>query len=327
MKKKSFLIATLLVVMAAATAVVSCKKERHDQNSNGNEQTVQNADNMDEYLISFKKKLLSAEKGGEAISLEQAERDLGNLLNFDFGDANYATDVLQHDTLHAKLALTADGQVDLSQLAVTYNTLFEEILNTYHQTDIPEKSVYAILCNFNEMSNKDGENMDAEIVMISRGFRGYKRDTNDWRPNDRGGTCDGQDVNYCGAPEIVTNWLNYGKIVHMDCEFGRVYYTNFGTASKQGRDTYNSATGSYDIYCSGFPYYMVCLSHETLVQYCNTIWAYWCNRNFDPTPPTGREAMDFEIHYGPAYPNSTVSMWTVTVHYAKPNCTSTGPVF
>ena len=60
MKKTRFLIATLLVVMATVVAVVSCKKERHDQNSNGNEQTVQNADNMDDYLMAFKKKLLSA---------------------------------------------------------------------------------------------------------------------------------------------------------------------------------------------------------------------------------------------------------------------------
>jgi flagellar basal body-associated protein FliL len=55
MKTKSFFIATLLVVAAVAAVVVSCKKEKQEPSSNNTEQTVQSADNMDEYLISFKK--------------------------------------------------------------------------------------------------------------------------------------------------------------------------------------------------------------------------------------------------------------------------------
>lgn len=78
-------------------AMVSCKKEKQGQMLNNNELVVLQVDNMDEYLMAFKKKLLSAEKGGETISIKQAERDLGNLLNFDFGDANYASDDVRYD--------------------------------------------------------------------------------------------------------------------------------------------------------------------------------------------------------------------------------------
>ena len=310
MKKKIIFITTLLVIVATAVAVVSCKKERHDQNANGSEQTVQ-----------------TAEKGGETISLEQAERDLGNLLNFDFGDANYATDVFLYDTLHAKLTLT-DGQVDLSQLAVTYNTLLNEIIETYHQTDLPEKSVYAIQCQFNDTESKNDDIKDVEIVLSTRGYLGnIFGDTNDWRPNDRGGTCDGQYIGGYGAPEIIASWLNYGMIVHVGCENGgRLYYTDYGTSLRYGRDTYNSSTGGYDIYYSLAHYSTVCLTHETMMDYCNNIWSYWINRNFDPVPPANREPMSFEIHYGPAYAYSPYSMWTVTVQYAKPNCTGTEPV-
>ena len=311
---------------AIVVAVVSCKKDNIQQTTNNTEQSLQNSDNMDEYLKAFKKKLLTAEKGGETISLEQAQRDLGNLLNFDFGDANYATDVFKLDTIHAKLTVTADGQVDLSQLAVTYGTLLDEILDTYHQIDIPEKSVYAISCGFNEMASKDGEEMDVEIVLTTRGYRGVGPDTNEWRPNNRGGTCDGQYLHHRGGPEIVEDCLNNEKIIHACCEFGRMYYTDEGSSMRAGRDTYNPSIGGYDIYLSPYPYYMECLSHDSLMWYCNRIWSYWTNRDFVPTPPADREAMRFEIHYGPAYPYSTTSMWTVIVEYAKPNCTGTGPI-
>ena len=70
MKNRNLFIATLLVTAAVSVAVVSCKKEKQEASSSNNtEQAVQSADNMDEYLISFKKKLLSAQKGDETISL------------------------------------------------------------------------------------------------------------------------------------------------------------------------------------------------------------------------------------------------------------------
>ena len=47
-------ICTIAVALAASVAVVSCQKEKHDQSPNGNEQTVQATENMDEYLMSFK---------------------------------------------------------------------------------------------------------------------------------------------------------------------------------------------------------------------------------------------------------------------------------
>lgn len=148
MKKKIIFIATFMVIVATAVAVVSCKKERHDQNANGSEQTVQTADNMDEYLMAFKKKLLSAEKGGETISLEQAERDLGNLLNFDFGDANFVTDKIRYDTFYIPVELEGSF-VDMAQLANTYNMAFANILGTYNQVGFPEKSVLFITCSIN----------------------------------------------------------------------------------------------------------------------------------------------------------------------------------
>ena len=82
----------------AAAILVGCKKEKQEVKVCDVKPNNQVIGNMDDYLISFKKRMLSATKGDESISLEQAQRDLGNLLNFDFGDANYATDEIQYDT-------------------------------------------------------------------------------------------------------------------------------------------------------------------------------------------------------------------------------------
>lgn len=107
-RKLSFAI-IVMAIGAIAVAVVSCKKEKHEQTTNKMEQSAQSSENTDEYLISFKEKLLSAQKGDESITIEQAQLDLGNLLNFDFGDANYASNVYEYDTLY--IALETNGEV------------------------------------------------------------------------------------------------------------------------------------------------------------------------------------------------------------------------
>ncbi len=105
MKTKKLLITLAVMIVATAVAFVSCKKEKQELTSNNSEQNAPCFDNMDEYLISFKNKLLSAQKGEELISLEQAQSDLGNLLNFDFGDANFVTDEIVYDTLYVPVML------------------------------------------------------------------------------------------------------------------------------------------------------------------------------------------------------------------------------
>ena len=75
MKKRICIIATLLVVAATAFAIVSCKKDsnRIGQDNPSKDLVSQSPENMDEYLISFKKKLLSTQKGEKTISLCRSE--------------------------------------------------------------------------------------------------------------------------------------------------------------------------------------------------------------------------------------------------------------
>lgn len=328
--KKTFFYAICVMVLATIVAVVSCKKEKNDQLLNNTEQAGVSADNMDEYLISFKKKLLSAEKGGETISLEQAERDLGNLLNFDFGDANYATDVYQFDTICLKLSTTND-EVELSQLALTYGSAIEEILEVYREVDLPEKSVCAISCVFNKTESKDGDTMDVEIVLITRGFIngfGFFYEPLDWKPQNHAGTCDGQHYGY-GAPEVIEKWIRDAQI-HMACQNGgRIYYTDCGHWTTSGYKNYDPESGCFLIYTSMDPCHNTdCVTHDEMVYYANNILSLWNNYGY-----SSREIFFVKIDY--CYvPHGYVGnqlfqffyTWRVTLEYRKPNCTDTEPI-
>ena len=94
--KNKFITLCLAMLAIASIAVVSCKKESHSSDSRPSEKSVQKDDNMDERLTAFRNKLLSTEKGGETLSLEDANRNLCDLLNFDFGDANNPTDEFRY---------------------------------------------------------------------------------------------------------------------------------------------------------------------------------------------------------------------------------------
>lgn len=234
MKRRLFL-AIFVMVAAFAVAVVSCKKDNETTKSETLAKAFTEIDNMDEYLISFKEKMLSAQNGEEFVNLEQAQRDLGNLLNFDFGDANYATNVFHRDTLFTKLVVS-EGKVDLSQLAVSYKDAREQIAKAYSQVELPEKSVYTISCAiFQEAKDEDAGNV--MMVLTTRGLNLTMKDmytvppfktsidTSDcWRVFFLQGRCNGTDVGYdhCSILEMVYN----NNIPDFTCVQGRVYYTD-----------------------------------------------------------------------------------------------------
>lgn len=342
MKKTNIVITTLLVMVATAVAVVSCKKEKLDQNKNDSEQTVQNADNMDEYLMAFKKKLLSAEKGGETISLEQAERDLGNLLNFDFGDANYATNEFHQDTLCAKLTKTANGQVDLSQLAATYNVLFPQIRDAYNNVCLQNKSVYFIACSLSDDAKTDDES-DVEIILMTRGFNednNTEGNRDGWKPDRNSSSCDGAIIGR-GAPNVLDDLLNnelgmYGY----DCDEGqgRIYMSEVEYSIKSAYCSdmvdSNSPCG-YKLYVSWEPdQNNVCISNSEIMYYfqqARTLWRVY--DNFTPSIPSNHVPVIYCVYYrahGYNFINGHIVpvlpfFWDLQVGHARIHCSPVPP--
>ena len=331
MKKSNAIFAILaMAIVAIAVAIVSCKKEKQEPTTINTEQSVQSTENMDEYLNSFKKKLLSAEKDGETIGLEQAQRDLGNLLNYDFGDANYASNVFQNDTLHLQLELT-DGQIELYQLAEVYNEAIESILDIYHDCNLPEKSVYDITCKLSASVNKSSDSSDVEIIVTTRGDSGityYSHDNYDWRPKNYAGTCDGQYVGYIGGPEIMVAWINASQ-QQMDCSNGRLYYTDVDHWYADGYKFYDAVNQCFRIYTSfAQDQDLVCISHDDMEYYYSQILYLYHQQSF------GNHRILYSIinhknyiHcYVPALDEvRDLYTWRVTIRHGKVNCTQEPP--
>lgn len=325
MKKNKLLFAIMLMVTSMGIIAISCNKEKNEESSNIIEKTTGNESNMDEYLTAFKEKLLSAKKGGETICKEQARRDLCNLLNFDFGDANYATDVFCTDTIHSKL-YCENGVVDLSRLAVTYSDAISKITASYLAVDLPEKSVYAISCEYDETTDRDGETENIRIVITYRGLGNPLpdgHDTLDWKPTRYSGTCDGSII-HKGAPEVIEQWITIASPLP-DCQNGgRLYFTDGGYWYKQGYDTYDALTGRYKIFCM-FTNQIdtVCISHADMEYYFHNIMNYW---NQEKPALTVVIEPWINCFYDDYNPGPDRYYWQVRILYAKPNCTETDPL-
>ena len=325
--KKVFIFAAIMLA-AMTIVVVSCKKDSQQKVSPNDQVSYDDQDNMDAYLLAFKDKLHNATKGSEVISLEQAQRDLSNLLNFDFGDANYATNVYQHDTLYVRVVST-DNMVDLSELSATYNDAFDQILDSYRILNLEDKSVYSIYCDF-ENANKNGGNERMRIIVTFRGYIGMARslthDTLSWQPSRVGTSCDDPTMPYGGAVNMQ-HWIMDSQPGHY-CEFGgRVYFTDEEDWFKKGIDTYDPIEGRYKIFTI-FTNQIdtVCISHEDMEYYFTNILDYYYQDK-----PNNRVTIETYIDCL-CIPYSILFLgqadcyyWRVRIRYGKGNCTNTNP--
>lgn len=341
MKNKLFIFSAILLVAVTTITIVSCKKDKTEESNPSAENIAKNivstenedTDNMDKYLLSLKEKLQNATKGGETMNLEQAQRDLSNLLNFDFGDANYATDTFLSDTFHVKLSLT-DGMVDLSQLAETYSDAFDQILTSYRSLDLPDKSVYSIHCNYDNANNKDNDSEDIGVVVTYRGFAGNSfpmngHDTLSWHPRRSDSSCDNPNI-VAGGALIMQHWIMNSQQQIACLNGGRVYFTEQDDWFKNGNDTYDPITGRYKIF-TVFTNRIdtVCISHEDMEYYYANILAYY----HQETPSS--HSMEFAYvdcfctplpQPNPDHHPGDCWYWRIQIRHGKFNCTNSEPI-
>lgn len=144
MKKSNFIIATLLVAVAASVAFVSCKKESQDALLNNNQPvkafTVPQVNDMNAYLKEFKQKMQESQnsKDVEYLSLEEAAWHLSSVANFDYGEVNVRYTDLRYDTLNYQVCVT-NGQVALSELNTLYAIIASDIEALFQNLDLQEK--------------------------------------------------------------------------------------------------------------------------------------------------------------------------------------------
>ena len=243
MKSKSILIATLLVMVATAVAVVSCKKDTQNATSNPKNQSAQAFDpshitDMNAYLKDFKKKMQLETKGNETLSMENARWHLESVLNYTYGDAGHQTSDIQCDTFYYTLLAEHDG-ITLSQLNDAFNFLSLDVESAYHDCDLPDKSVLAIQTMFE--NGCEDHNILVKSVLSIRGLFEpnymWFDSTDYWneyyRKHDNGteiggGKC-GPYVGECmnsGAPKELTKKANLHILPISCCEGYRTYVLN-----------------------------------------------------------------------------------------------------
>ena len=166
MKKAKILIGAFALALAAAT-IFACSKEKAE-NKNHAEETILKEDDMSAYLEQFKKKMQSAEKGGETLSMEEARWHLEAVLNYTYGDAGHQTTDIQCDTFYYRLQANGE-EVTLSQLNNAFNALSHDVDVAYGNCDLPEKSVLAIQTLFEEGNGSD--DVVVRSILNTGGYR------------------------------------------------------------------------------------------------------------------------------------------------------------
>lgn len=325
--KKNFTLTALLLAALTSTFIISCIKEKEERTSRDNCFTKETDDiyNLDEYLMLFKKKLLDESFSKETISLDQAQRDFGDLLNFDFGDANYPTNKYQRDTICLNIP-TAAGSVYLKDLAEAYKKARKVIDETYQVVDLPEKSICAIACSINK-SSKDDSDAEIQLILITRGLATdvpfkYSIDTTDnWHVGQEMGKCNGTWVGYDHASVIAIVFNNNHPPV--DCANGRLYYTDIVNDGFHSFDFPATGPGSeYSgyLFWDGTYYEMMnhCVEYPEMLYYYNN----FC-QIMDNLLPVGYVfvvvecLVDTVVSYE-YYPFGFSCYYTT----AKPNCTN-----
>lgn len=324
--KKSLSITALLLVALTAIFVISCKKDKQEFSDNNRVQKESaTIDNMDEYLKSFKKKLQDASFSKETISIEQAQQDFGNLLNFDFGDANYPTNVFQKDTIQLTLPLV-DGKICMKDLAEVYQEARKEIMDTYAKVDLPEKSVYAILCSIDQPS-RDGNDTEIQLVIITRSvdpgaqFKNSIDTTDNWHVGGLMGKCDGTCVGDDHTTIIKKVFMNNHPTV--DCANGRLYYTDYNYDEFYSRDYIETGPVSWNwgyMFWDGnyYEYLTHCVEYPEMQYYYDN----FCQVMEDRLPE------DHVFITVDCFIDHTVSIEDAVFSYfctfttAKPNCTN-----
>lgn len=233
MKYKSYIISAILLAATTAAIFVGCKKEKENKVAqNGNEEiVVSKEDDMSAYLRQFKKKMQSAAKGDETLSMEDARWHLEAVLNYTYGDAGHQTSDIQCDTLFFELPTNGD-EITLAQLNEAFVSLSDDVESAFAKCSLPDKSILSIQTTFD--NNSKANSVLAKTILTTRGLPAVKTHFdetdywNEWYCNGisygKCGPYSGECPN-SGAPHELTKMLNFIMPI-CNCSSGNGYYTD-----------------------------------------------------------------------------------------------------
>ena len=285
MVKKSRIVAVVATLLIAAAGVITfeaCNKKNEVVNNikNKNIVTISNNDDMDGYLLDLRKRMKSATKDGEAMSLSDAEWALTALENFGLCDGSKRSTDMIVDTVFTKIMIN-DGNISLYELNLAYENSKRQIINKFNSLDGNDKNIYFIKSTIDDSSKNGTAEIRTIISMRNGGSMPNPMrfgPTDYWYDfNEKGkcgpyeGQCVGRDAVIEMKSKVLMNLPQY------ECEYGRVYFTNI--------DEHEITSLEYVNRCPDSPYEECCL-------YLNS-YPDWYNYNRCLSPSDLNWYLDF----------------------------------
>ena len=261
MVKKSKIIvvvATLLIAAACIITFEACNKKKEVVNNTENKNiiTIAPTNDMDGYLIDLRKRMKTATKYGETMSLSDAEWALTALENFGLCDGSKRSTDMIVDTVFTKVMIN-DGNISLYELNLAYENNKQQIINKFNSLEENDKNIYLIKSTIDDSSKNGTAEIRTIISMRNGGSMPNPMrfgPTDYWydfhekgKCGDYTGQCVGRDATIEMNSKVLTNLPQYA------CPNGRVYFTDI--------DWHEVCTWAYQ--CLDSPYEDCCFYLNT----------------------------------------------------------------
>ena len=283
--KKNFkltaIVAAALIGAAVLVTVQSCKKEKNEVANNiGNANVVSISpnDDMEEYLLNLKKRMKSAAKDGETMSIADAEWNLTALENFGLCDGSKRSPEMIIDTFYTKIRVN-NGNISLYDLNLAYENNKKQIVEKFKSLAGNDKNIYFIKSTFVDSSKNDSIKIITETSMRSGGSMPrltHFGPTDYWYDFNGRGKC-GPYEGQCIGRDATTE-MNYKVNINLtqhSCDNGRVFYTNiyddYINYNEIGEQCEDSPYPPDCLY-TNFTYYNRCLSPDELNWYLDKLF-------------------------------------------------------
>ena len=175
MKKLNlYAIVTLAIVILAFQ---SCKKDdelTRIDNTNTEAKTFNpyGIENMDEYLLGFMKKIKTATRDGESMTIEDAEWHLSACLNFQYCNANVERTCIEYDTITTVIDIE-NGNISLSAINNSLQEISAELISIYNHSSLDNKNILFVKPEILNENMRNGNTVRTIVAMSGSCDFGY----------------------------------------------------------------------------------------------------------------------------------------------------------
>ena len=320
------IVATLLIAAAGVITFEACNKKNDVVNNteNSNIVTIAQTNDMDGYLLDLRKRMKTATKDGETMSLSDAEWALTALENFGLCDGSKRSTDMIVDTVFTKVMIN-DGNISLYELNLAYENSKRQIIDKFNSIEGNDKNVYLIKSTIDD-SSKNGTAEIRTILSIRNGGSipdpmrfgptDYWYDFNEkGKCGDYTGQCVGRDATIEMNSKVLTNLPQYA------CPNGRVYFTDIKHYDDTSLNYQNCPDSPYEdccLYLNTYNYNR-CLSPSDLNWFLDNILGYID----DHESYYNKYIINFEIRPGEimGVKTSVPDLWNIVYYLGNINCT------